>query len=127
MNVIKLLLSIFLFGVASNICYSQDIEKIYDIVEEPAQPIGGMNTFYKWIGKNLKYPKEAIRMGVEGKVYIEFIVEKDGALKLKKITPDFFQNSLEKLFKTAKKWKPAKHQGQLVRQRVVLPLHINLG
>ena len=39
---------------------------------------GGMGGFYQFIAKNLKYPKEARRKNVEGKVWLEFVIDKDG-------------------------------------------------
>ncbi len=53
-------------------------EEIFRIVEEPATPIGGYAAFYQYIAKNLKYPAQARRMGIEGRVFVQFVVDPQG-------------------------------------------------
>jgi protein TonB len=53
---------------------------VFRIVEEQPAPIGGYSAFYEYISKKLKYPAQARRMGIEGKVFVEFIVDKDGSI-----------------------------------------------
>jgi antitoxin component YwqK of YwqJK toxin-antitoxin module len=53
---------------------------IYTVVEESATPKGGIGAFYEFIGRNITYPVLARRLGIEGKVFLEFVVEKDGTL-----------------------------------------------
>ncbi|HWA34569.1 MAG TPA: TonB family protein, partial [Cyclobacteriaceae bacterium] len=58
-------------------------EKETDIImtfpEETASPKGGFDTFYKYVGDNVKYPAQARRVGIEGRVYVEFVINKDGS------------------------------------------------
>ncbi|MEG7689006.1 TonB family protein, partial [Listeria monocytogenes] len=58
----------------------EEVEKIFLVVEQPAAPRDGMAAFYKDIGQRIIYPAPARRMGVEGKVFVEFVVERDGSL-----------------------------------------------
>lgn len=57
-----------------------DPNMIYDVVDVQAEPIGGMNTFYQTVAKNIRYPPDARKEIITGKVIVQFIVEKDGKL-----------------------------------------------
>ncbi|MEO1652983.1 MAG: energy transducer TonB, partial [Bacteroidota bacterium] len=52
----------------------------FEVVESMPEPQGGRKAFYQFIGNKLKYPKQARRMGVEGMVVVQMIVDKDGSL-----------------------------------------------
>ncbi|WP_299454114.1 energy transducer TonB [uncultured Microscilla sp.] len=104
-------------------------EKIFMIVEDQAMPKGGLKKFYKYIGKNLKYPSQARRMGVEGKVYIQFVVEKDGSITDIKILKGIGSGCDEeaiRVLKNAPKWKPGKQRGVPVRVRRSIPIVFKL-
>ena len=58
----------------------EEADVIFLIVEESATPDGGMSAFYKYVQKKMKYPSQARRMGIEGRVFVEFVVDKDGTL-----------------------------------------------
>ena len=58
----------------------EDVDEIFTIVEEGASFPGGVAAFYKWLGKQIDYPNQAKRMGIEGRVYAQFVVERDGSL-----------------------------------------------
>ncbi|NME66920.1 energy transducer TonB [Flammeovirga aprica] len=106
------------------------VEEIFEIVEDPAGFPGGMGKFYKWVGKNMKYPSQAKRMGVEGKVYIQFVVDKDGTLTDIKVVRGIGAGCDEeavRVLKKAPKWKPGKQRGRAVKQRMVLPISFKLG
>ena len=53
-------------------------EEVFTIVEFYPEPVGGYEAFYRYIGENLKYPAMARKAGVEGKVFVQFIVEPNG-------------------------------------------------
>ncbi|MFT6855396.1 MAG: TonB family protein, partial [Cyclobacteriaceae bacterium] len=53
------------------------IEEVFTFVEQLEYP-GGMDAFYKAIGENINYPFQAIQYGIQGKVYVEFVVSKTG-------------------------------------------------
>lgn len=99
--------------------------EIYMIVEEQAMPKGGLKSFYQYLGDNLKYPAQAKRMGVEGRVYAQFIVEKDGYITDIKILKGIGSGCDEeavRLLKNAAPWVPAKNYGRLVRARRTIPI-----
>ncbi|TAD99307.1 MAG: energy transducer TonB [Bacteroidetes bacterium] len=108
----------------------EEVEEIFQIVEDPAKPVGEMTTFYKYVGKSLTYPSQAKRMGVEGKVYIQFVVDKDGSLTDVKVMKGIGAGCDEeaaRVIKEAPKWIPGKQRGKAVKQRIVMPITFKLG
>src|SRR5882762_6221553 len=57
-----------------------DSNKVFTFVEQTAEPVGGLEAFYKWVGKTLRYPAAARRMGLEGKVFVKFVIEPTGVI-----------------------------------------------
>jgi protein TonB len=105
-------------------------EQVFLIVEEPATPPGGYDAFYKYIADNLKYPAQARRMGIEGRVYVQFVVDKDGTLTevqaVKGIGAGCDEEAV-RVIKNAPKWSPPKQRGKPVKQRIVVPIVFQLG
>lgn len=104
-------------------------EQIFMIVEEQAMPKGGLKKFYKYIGDNLKYPSQARRMGVEGRVFLQFVVEKDGSITDIKVLKGIGSGCDEeavRVLKGAPRWTPGKQRGQPVRVRRSIPLMFKL-
>jgi protein TonB len=104
-------------------------EEIFTIVENQPEPVGGMSVFYEYVAKNLKYPVLARRNNIEGRVYIEFVVEKDGSLTdvktLKGIGGGCDEEAM-RIIKEAPKWNPGKQRGRPVRVKMVLPILFRL-
>ncbi|TAE76123.1 MAG: energy transducer TonB [Bacteroidetes bacterium] len=112
----------------------EDDNKIFNPheLQEQAEFMGGQKEFYKFLAENIKYPKMARRQGIEGTVYLEFVIEKDGLLtdvKVKKpIANDGGCNDeAVRVLKTSPKWKAAKQRGKNVRQKMVIPVKFKLG
>jgi len=108
----------------------EETETIFTIVESPAEPIGGMQAFYKYVGDKIKYPAQARRMAIEGKVFVEFVVNKDGSLTDFKVVKGIGAGCDEEAVRvllTAPKWKAGKQRGNPVRQRMVLPIYFVLA
>ena len=106
-------------------------DEVFSIVEESASPIGGYPVLYEYIAKNIKYPLEARNKGVEGKVFIEFVVNVDGALSdfvaLKGIGSGCDEEAIRVLQTSTIAWTPGKQQGKSVKQRMVIPISFKLG
>lgn len=97
--------------------------------EEEAKPKDGYPAFYKYVQKELKYPSQARRMGVDGKVYIQFVVEKDGSITDIKVIKGIGSGCDEeavRVLKAAPKWNPGKQRGKPVRVRRSLPIKFSL-
>lgn len=105
-------------------------EVIHNIVEEMPSPEGGLSAFYKYLSKNLNYPAQARRMGIEGRVFMIFVVERDGSLTdisvLKGIGAGCDEESL-RVLENAPKWNPGKQRGNPVRCRFNFPIVFKLN
>ena len=99
-------------------------------VEEGAEPIGGMSAFYGYLKKNLKYPSKARRMGIDGNVYMSFVVERDGNLTNIKVLKGIGAGcdaEATRVLQEAPRWKPGKQRGKPVRQRIQMPIRFMLN
>lgn len=107
----------------------EDPDEVFTFLQESATPQGGLQAFYQFVGKKIKYPRPASRMGIEGRVHVEFIVEKDGSLSnIKAITGigGGCEEEAERVVAMAPKWNPGKQRGKPVRQKIVLPINFQL-
>jgi protein TonB len=108
----------------------EDVEQIFSVVEESASPKGGMQAFYKYVGDKLKYPAQARRMGTEGKVFVEFVVNRDGSIVDVKVVRGIGAGCDEeaiRVVQSAPAWSPGKQRGKPVRQKMVIPINFRLG
>ena len=99
------------------------------VVEERPSFPGGEQAFYTFISKNMEYPRSAVRRGAEGKVFLQFVVEKDGLLTdiqvIKGIDPACDAEAV-RVLKESPHWNPGKQRGQAVRVQMVLPINFQL-
>lgn len=99
-----------------------------DLVENPDQgslPEGGYPGFYKFVRENLKYPEQAIKEGVEGRVSLKFVVSKDGVVSHIKVTQGIGAGCDEeamRIVKQSPKWQPAVHKGKNVTSYASTPI-----
>lgn len=105
-------------------------DEIFLVVEDPAAPIGGFDEFYKYVAKNIKYPKQARRMGVEGRVIVQVVIGKDGSLTDPKVLKGIGSGCDEeavRVLKGAPKWKPGKQRGKPVKVKMTVPIFFKLN
>jgi protein TonB len=108
----------------------EEVDEIFTIVEESAAPKGGMAAFYKYVGDKMKYPPQARRMGIDGKVFVEFVINKDGSITDVKAVKGIGAGCDEeavRVVQSAPAWTPGKQRGKPVKQRMVLPITFKLG
>lgn len=110
---------------------NQQETDIYTIVDEDAYFPGGRAAMMKFLASNIKYPAEAVKNKIEGKVYLKFIVEKTGELtdiKVVKGMPNCPECEKEAIsvLRRMPKWKPAKVNGKEVRSEYYLPIVFKL-
>ncbi|MBD0400956.1 M56 family metallopeptidase [Flammeovirga sp. EKP202] len=107
-----------------------DDNEIYEVVQNPAGYPGGMEAFYKVVGNNMKYPKEAIEKRIEGKVFLQFVINKEGNGEdfkiVRGVDPLLDQEALRVAQLLTKEWTPANNKGEIVKQRLVLPINFKL-
>ena len=104
-------------------------DKIYEVCEQMPIFEGGDAALLKYLRENLKYPDKTKDRGVQGRLVIGFIVEKDGSLTdVKVLRPVDIDLDAEvlRVVKGMSKWIPGRHNGQRVRVRYLLPIHICL-
>lgn len=110
----------------------EEVEEIFDTfaLEQQPEPEGGMSAFYEYVNKNIKYPSSARRMGIEGKVFLLFIIDTDGSITnvevIKGIHPDCDAEAV-RVVGSAPKWKPGMQRGRAVKVRMRLPITFKLG
>ena len=104
--------------------------KVYDLVDEMPSFPGGLEELYKWIDNNVQYPAVARENGIEGRVILKFIVEKDGSLSdstvIHSVHPMVDREAL-RLVGQMPKWNPGRRAGVPVRVRYCLPIKFKLG
>jgi periplasmic protein TonB len=105
-------------------------DEIFDVVETQPNPPGGMSGWNQYLSKNLKYPTQARRMGIEGTVIVVFVVNTDGSIQdvevLRGIGGGCDEEAL-RVVKEAPKWEPGKQRGRPVRTRMRLPIRFKLS
>lgn len=104
--------------------------EVFTVVEESASPKDGMDKFFEFVGYNLKYPLSARQKGIQGRVFIEFTVKKDGSLSdfnvIKGIGEGCDQEAI-RVLQLSPPWNPGKQNHQPINQRYVLPIVFSLG
>lgn len=109
---------------------SVDPSKIFTAVEmEPSFP-GGIEMFYKLLLYNIRYPAKAFENKVQGKVFVSFVIEKDGSLTDIKVVRALGSGCDEealRVMKLSPKWKPGIQNGRPVRVQYTMPISFNLS
>ena len=86
-----------------------------------------MKELYDFFGKNLKYPKDAVKKGIEGKVQIQFIIEKDGTLSHEALRQSVFESIDKEALRAAPaRWQPSLYDGEPFRGYGILPFVFSL-
>jgi protein TonB len=101
------------------------IEEVFVIVEKEPMPEGGFEAFYTYLAKELKYPASAIRMGISGSVYIQFIIEKDGRITQASVVKGIGAGCDEEAIRVVQNgppWTPGKQRGVPVRVKKIIPV-----
>ncbi len=104
-------------------------DEIVSIAETMPSFPGGDLEFYKFISKNLKYPAHARRIGIQGKVFAYFVVDKDGSLSDISIAKGIgagCDEEVMRILSISPKWNPGKQRGRPVRVRMILPITFKL-
>jgi protein TonB len=108
----------------------EETEEIFTIVEVTAEPKDGLAAFYQSIAEQIKYPSQARRLRVEGKVFVEFVIGKDGKITEVKAVKGIGAGCDEeavRIIQNSPPWNPGRQRGKPVRQRMVLPIIFKLA
>jgi protein TonB len=107
-----------------------DDDAIFTVVEQQAEFSGGFEAMAKFLSKNVKYPAVARRMGVEGSVFVSFVIDREGNISdpqvIKGISAECDKEAI-RVIQLMPPWKPGKQNGKAVRCRFVLPIKFKLA
>ncbi len=103
--------------------------KVFDVVEQqPAFP-GGQGALLSWLSQNIHYPAVAEENGIQGRVVVSFVVEKDGSISnvqvVRGVDPSLDKEAA-RVVKSMPKWTPGKQNGQAVRVKYNVPVTFKL-
>lgn len=113
--------------VISDSIPADDMDMLFYVVEEMPQFQG--EPVEQWIAKNVKYPQEAMEKNIQGKVFVQFVVEKDGSISNVKIIrgqDSLLNDETIRVIKSMPPWKPGKLRGVPVRVSYTLPINFTL-
>ena len=103
---------------------SQTNQKVFDTVEQMPEYPGGMQAMIAFLQTNMKYPEDAAKQKVEGRVMVQFIVETDGSISdvhvAKQVFPSLDAEAI-RVVQAMPKWTPGKEKGNVVRVKYNLP------
>ena len=108
---------------------SQKNQKVYDVAEQMPEYPGGMPAMFEFLMKNLKYPKDAEKQKVEGRVMVMFVVETDGSISDVKVAKKTFPSldaEAVRVVQSMPKWTPGRDKGKVVRVQYTLPVSFRL-
>lgn len=114
----------------SNNLEDADSTTDFTVVETAADFPGGTSALMEFLSQYLQYPDAAARKGIEGRVQLSFVVEKDGSISdIKEIRSPDESLTIEaiRVLSLAPKWKPATQRGKPVSSRVFLPITFRLS
>lgn len=102
-----------------------DADGIYDIVEEMPRFPGGERAMFDWMDEHQRYPEEARKEDIHGRVIVSFVVKKDGKLDgvmVKRSVHPALEAEAIRLVKAMPKWEPGRQNGEVVPVRYFIPI-----
>nr|WKN35581.1 energy transducer TonB [Tunicatimonas sp. TK19036] len=105
-------------------------EAIYQFVEQMPEFDGGMEAMAKFLQKNLRYPASARRMGIEGTVYVKFVIGTNGTIEAVEVMKGIFRDCDQEAVRVISQmppWKPGKQNKQEVKVSMMLPIKFKLA
>ena len=100
-------------------------DKVYDIVEQQPEFPGGSSAMAKWLGDNIKYPAEAAKKGIEGRVIVQFVVGSDGTVgnvNIMRGVDPLLDKEAVRVINAMPKWTPGKQDGKPVAVKYTIPV-----
>ena len=107
-----------------------DNDTVYNIIEQMPEFPGGAEAMMKFIAGNIKYPEAAIDKNIEGRVFVSFVIEKDGSVSNVKVLRGIgggCDEEAARVISSMPKWKPGKQKGEFVRVSYQIPIMFKLG
>ena len=121
-------LSESLFETLLDVATSKE-DTVYQIVEQMPQYSGGEEAMMKYVAENIKYPQAAKDKDISGRVFVSFVVEKDGSISNVKVVRGIgggCDEEAARVIKGMPKWKPGMQKGKPVRVNYMMPINFKL-
>lgn len=103
--------------------------KVFDVVEEMPSFPGGQGALMSYLASNIKYPVVAQENGVQGRVTVSFVVERDGSIsdvRVARSVDPSLDREAQRVVKSMPRWKPGKQNGSAVRVKYTVPVVFRL-
>ena len=127
---VALMMLVLLFSFMTSTAQTKKNDMVFDVVEVMPQFPGGQIAMLQYIMKNMKYPEQAMKEGIQGRVAVRFIVEKDGSISdvkpILSVHP-LLNKEAVRVVESMPKWSPGKQNGKPVRVRFNLPVMFKLN
>ena len=127
---VALMMFVLLFSFMTSTAQTKKNDMVFDVVEVMPQFPGGQIAMLKYIMENMKYPEQAMKEGIQGRVAVSFIVEKDGSISnvrpVLSVHP-LLDKEAVRVVKSMPKWTPGKQNGKPVRVRFNVPIMFKLN
>lgn len=127
---VALMMFVLLFSFMTSTAQTKKNDMVFDVVEVMPQFPGGQIAMLKYIMENMKYPEQAMKEGIQGRVAVRFIVEKDGSISdvkpILSVHP-LLNKEAVRVVESMPKWTPGKQNGKPVRVRFNLPVMFKLN
>lgn len=106
-----------------------EVEKVFDVVEQMPSFPGGPSALMEWLSNNVKYPVVAQEYGVQGRVVVSFVVERDGSItdvKVVRGVDPSLDREASRVVRAMPRWIPGKQNGSAVRVKYNVPVAFRL-
>ena len=127
---VALMMLVLLFSFMTSTAQTKKNDMVFDVVEVMPQFPGGQIAMLKYLMKNIKYPEQAMKEGIQGRVTVRFIVEKDGSISdvkpILSVHP-LLNKEAVRVVESMPKWSPGKQNGKPVRVRFNVPVMFKLN
>ena len=127
---VALMMFVLLFSFMTSTAQTKKNDMVFDVVEVMPQFPGGQIAMLQYIMKNIKYPEQAMKEGIQGRVAVRFIVEKDGSISdvkpILSVHP-LLNKEAVRVVESMPKWTPGKQNGKPVRVRFNVPVMFKLN
>lgn len=127
---VALMMFVLLFSFMTSTAQTKKNDMVFDVVEVMPQYPGGPIAMLKYIMENIKYPEQAMKEGIQGRVTVRFIVEKDGSISdvkpILSVHP-LLNKEAVRVVESMPKWTPGKQNGKPVRVRFNVPVMFKLN
>ena len=108
---------------------AQKNQQVFDVVEQMPEYPGGMQALLNYLMENVKYPEDAEKQKIEGRVIAIFVVETDGSISNVEVVKPVFPSldaEAVRVLSAMPKWTPGKQSGKAVRVKYTVPINFQL-